>query len=120
MAPVFKKKGPIEICDNSRGILLEDHSGKALKGIIKSCIDPAYESHMPQSQFGAVRGRGTDMASHIVRSAIDAAKLLHLSLFVLFVDLVKAFDKIIRQLVYGWGPVRPPDAVAQLLQARRI
>ena len=48
------------------------------------------------------------------KSAIDAAKLLRLSLFVLFVDLVKAFDKIIRLIVYGWGPTKPPDAVEQL------
>ena len=54
------------------------------------------------------------MASHLIRSAIDVAKLHNLSVFVLFVDLVKAFDKVVRQLIYGWGPERPADAVAHL------
>ena len=54
------------------------------------------------------------MASHLIRSAAAAAAMLRLSVFVLFVDLVKAFDKVIRQLVYGWGEVKPDDLVAYL------
>eukprot|EP00973_Karenia_brevis_P062247 8658418-Karenia_brevis.AAC.1 len=38
-----------------------------------------------------------------------------MSIFILFVDLVKAFDKVIRQLVYGWGDARPDDPVAFLI-----
>ena len=56
------------------------------------------------------------MASHIVRTTIDVAILLRQSFFVLVVDIVKVFDKIIRQPVYGWGPNRPVDAIAQLCQ----
>ena len=56
------------------------------------------------------------MASHIARTAIDVAILLRLSLFVFFVDVVKAFGKNFRQLVYGWGPNRPVHAVAELCQ----
>ena len=40
--------------------------------------------------------------------------LLNLSFFILFVDLVKAFDKVIRQLVMGWGRNKPTDTVAYL------
>eukprot|EP00973_Karenia_brevis_P082525 11438684-Karenia_brevis.AAC.1 len=49
------------------------------------------------------------MASHVIRSAIAAASMLRLCIFVLFVDLVKAFDKIIRQLVCGWSDTNPCD-----------
>ena len=41
--------------------------------------------------------------------------MLGISIFVLFVDLVKAFDKIIRQVVYGWGDCRPGDPAAYLI-----
>ena len=114
MAPVYKKKGDPRVCDNSRGILLADHSGKALTGLVKRAIDPPYEAGVPRAQCGAVPGRGTEEAAHVVRTIIDWAKLRKLCLVVLFIDLVKAFDKVVRQLVMGWGPEPPPDPVAEL------
>ena len=56
------------------------------------------------------------VASQGAHNAECGARVSTISTFVLFVDLVKAFDRIIRQLVFGWGPVRPVDAVAQLCQ----
>ncbi len=88
MVDVFKKKGDASDCNINRGILL---------------------AHMLATHFGAVKHRGTDMATHLIRSAIDTAKLLELRVSVLFVDLVKAFDKVIRQLVFGWGSSKPED-----------
>ena len=108
---VYKKKGAAEECDNSRGILLADHSGKALTGMVKEAIDPVYNRHQPLNQHAAPV-KGTDIATHVIKSAISAANMLHMSIFVLFVDLVKAFDKIIRQLVYGWGEEKPDNPVA--------
>ena len=40
---------------------------------------------------------------HIITSGASIAHLMHLSIFILFVDLTKAFDRIIRQLVMGWS-----------------
>jgi hypothetical protein len=110
-----RKKGPTTICDNSRGILLADHSGKGLTALIKNKLDPDYTANIPSNQYGAVALKGTDFASHVVRSAISHASRVGASILVLFLDLVKAFDKAIRQLVYGWGPVVPPDPVAELV-----
>ena len=101
MQNVYKKKGDPMITDSSRGILLADHSGKALAGMVKEKIDPEYVVKMPSTQFGAVPKRGTDQASHIVRSAADAAAMWNFSIVVLFLDLVKAFDRVIRELVFG-------------------
>ena len=118
LVPVYKKKDAAEDCDNSHGILLADHSGKALAGIVKEAIDPAYQIHVPATQFGAVRRRGTNVASHPIRSAIDVTKLHNLSVFVLFVDLVKAFDKVVRQLV--WFSIEDLDtAVAPKTSGRQ-
>ena len=49
-----------------------------------------------------------------MKSAIAASVMLEVSIFVLFVDLVKAFDKVIRQIVYGWGDGKPDDPKAFL------
>ena len=66
---------------------------------------------MPECQNGAVRGRGTDFAGHVIRSLLDLAALASLSVFVLFVDLVKAFDRVIREIVFGF-----PDGVTDPLE----
>lgn len=84
MQDVYKKKGDPMITDSSRGILFADHAGKGLIGMVKEKIDPAYEKMMPATQFGAVSKRGTDQASHIVRSAADAAAMRNFNIVVFF------------------------------------
>ena len=115
----YKKKRDPMVADSSRGILLADHAGKALTGMIKEKIDPVYDERMPETQFGAVAKRGTDQASHIVRTAADAATMWNYSIVVLFLDLVKAFDRVIRGLVFGWGP-NPPTAKTPFLRPRGV
>ena len=104
----YEGKGDPAECDNSRTILLADHAGKGLACQVKDKVEPEYGANVPDNQYGAVAGRGTDFASHIISSAIAAASLSQWSIFILFVDLVKAFDRVIRQIAYGWGP-NPSD-----------
>ena len=99
---VFKNNGSREECDASRGILLSDHSRKSLCKDLYDNIMPLYESRMPRDQFGAVSGRSTDFATHIVRSLFDNCHSAALSFFILFVDLAKAFDRIVREIVFGF------------------
>ena len=44
---------------------------------------------------------GTALASHLLRSFLDYTRLAGLSAFVLFIDLSKAFDRVIRELAMG-------------------
>ena len=106
---IYKQKGDPRNCDDHRGILLADHAGKGLTGIIKDALDPALNQNLPADQYGGVSERGTDFATHLVVSATAVAQLLNLSVFVLFVDLTKAFDRIVRQLVMGWGDIPPTE-----------
>ena len=57
---------------------------------------------MPSSQHGCVKNKSTDLANHLVRTMIDHAAMHGLSVFVLFVDLEKAFDRVVRELVLGF------------------
>ena len=57
---------------------------------------------MPESQCGGVAEGGTDYAHHTITTCIDYAKIMSLSIFVLFLDLEKAFDRVIREIVFGW------------------
>ena len=116
MVNVWKRKDDPADCDNHRGILLADHASKAFAGQLKMYVDPVYNVRIPVDQFGATAGRGTDFAHHILRSFIDRANKLGHSFFILFLDLVKAFDRIIRELVFGWPPDVPEDRVQYLVE----
>ena len=80
---MYKKKGAPE-CNSYRGILLADHSGKALTGQVKAAIDPAYVASIPRTQYGAVPQLGTDFASHVIRLIISTATARGHSVMVLF------------------------------------
>ena len=72
---IFKGKGSRSECDMSRGILLSDHLSKGFCNLLATHINPAYNANMPTEQFGATVGRGTDVATHIVRSFIEMCPL---------------------------------------------
>lgn len=101
---VYKRKGNAYECDSPRGILLADHMAKSLCNIPNWHVQGPYEANMQKDQFGGIAGRSTDFASHVVRLFVDWCRITKMSFFVLFVDLVKAFDRIIREIVLGWPP----------------
>ena len=79
------------------------HCGKPLCKMLAAAIAPQYNSAMPDTQFGATALRGADFATHILVTFMDICRRKK-SFFVLFVDLVKAFDRVIRELVFGIPP----------------
>ena len=102
IADLYKQKGDPQLCSNSRGLLVSDHLAKGYIGQLKDNVDEQYCRNMPESQFGAVKNGGTDYAHHLVLTSIDYARLAAQSIFILFLDLEKAYDRIIRELVIGW------------------
>ena len=99
---IFKRKGSAADCDSWRGILVSDHAGKVLSSLLYENIEEKYQRFVGSSQFGGVPAMGTALASHVLRSMMDLARLRHWSIFVLFIDLTKAYDRLIRELVIGW------------------
>ena len=116
MQNVYKNKGPMQDCDESRGIVLEDHAAKGLKQILGAILNDPYQQNMPEAQHGAVAGRGTDYAAHLVHCFMAYCAAQRKSCFVWFVDLVKAFDRAIREIVMGWpsGVDDPSQYLASL------
>jgi len=57
---------------------------------------------MPSTQLGVVSGGGTDYPHHLLLSALDYAAMLSISIFILLVGLIKAFDRVLRELVFGF------------------
>ena len=49
---MYEKKGAKDECDSSRGILLSDHSGKALCDQLASSLKPTYTRNKPKTNTG--------------------------------------------------------------------
>ena len=58
------------------------------------------------SQRGGLNRTGSDFASHTIRQVMIATKARSWSSAVLFVDLVTAFDSVIREIIMG-GKMAP-------------
>ena len=100
LCELFKKGDSLE-CDNYRGLLVSDHLSKPFVHLIDDHVEPYYDAHMPTTQCGATKLRGTDIANHFVRTILDLAALRGLSVAVLYVDLTKAFDTTVREQMMG-------------------
>ena len=80
------------------------HCGKPLCKMLAAAIAPRYNSAMPDTQFGATALREADFATHILVTFMEICRKRKKSFIGLFVDLVTAFDRVIRELVFGIPP----------------
>ena len=94
------KKGDLTMCDNWRGISLLDVAGKLLGRIVQERLQCIAESVLPDSQCGFRRGRGCSDMIFVARQLVEKAREHNSLLFVLFVDLKKAFDSVPRDALW--------------------
>ena len=83
-------------------MLLNDHLAKGLCDIIDEIVRDTYNRNVPPDEYGATSKRSTDFATHAVRTVLQLCRAMSLSYMVLFIDLVKAFDCVIREVVLGF------------------
>ena len=102
MANIFKKQNSPQICDGWRGIFINSHVGNILAGLLYDALESSFVKLVGSTQIGGAPGVGMAPATHVVRIFLDVARLKNMSVMVLFVDLSKAFDYLIRELVLGW------------------
>eukprot|EP00973_Karenia_brevis_P047668 6616394-Karenia_brevis.AAC.1 len=98
----WKSKGAAKDCNNSRGLLLADHALKVLTGLLQDAADKPYREYVGPDQHGCTKSHGTEFAIHVTRAFTDWCKMMGKSFFILFVDLTKAFDLAIREILFGW------------------
>ena len=114
MLELYKQKGAITECSNYRGLLIGDHIAKCIISLLQDSITPKYCEAMLAEQMGGVPSGGTEYASHLIRSVIDYAAMKSLSVFILFVDLEKAYDRVIREILFGFGSMSAQEQLRHL------
>ena len=90
------KKGNLQSCDNWRGISLLDVAGKVFARIVQDRLQVIAESILPDSQCGFRKSRGCVDMIFAARQLVEKAREHDESLFILFVDLKKAYDSVPR------------------------
>ena len=99
IAHLYKNKGDRACCDNHRGISLLCIAGKIFARLILNRLIKHTENIglIPESQCGFRPQRSTDDMIYAVRQLQEKCKLQNQDLYLLFIDLTKAFDTVNRE-----------------------
>ena len=89
---LYKGKGDALDRDNYRGLKLTEQAMKILERIVDGLIRQVV--YIDDSQFGFVPGRGTTDAIFVVRQLQEKYLVVNKRLYMAFVDLEKAFDRV--------------------------
>ena len=98
MVNVYKGKGDALTCGLYRGIKLLEHAMKVLKRVIEGRLRKIVK--IDDMQFGFMAGRSTTDAIFIVRQLQEKYLARNKELWMAFVDLEKAFDRVPREVVW--------------------
>ena len=95
---LYKGKGDALDRGNYRGLKLTEQAMKVIERIADSLIRQVVT--IDESQFGFVPGRGTTDAIFVVRQLQEKYLAVNSQLYMAFVDLEKAFDRVPRQVIW--------------------
>ena len=95
---LYKGKGDALDRGNYRGLKLTEQVLKILERIVDGCIRQMVS--IDDSQFGFVPGRGTTDAIFVVRQMQEKYLAANKRLYMAFVDLEKAFDRVPRKVIW--------------------
>ena len=110
-AEIFKGKGDRRSCVASRSVFLASGVGKQFHRLLRGRLLPYLEEYSPEVTC-ALRGRGVDTGSHLIRLAMEWAAGEGRSSAVIFFDLTAAYYMVLRELAIG---ACSDEAVARLL-----
>ena len=97
---IYKGKGSRNDLNNYRGIFLLEVGGKIMARVIVNRLIPIVEREIDEWQFGFRSGRGTQHAICIIRKIQEEARYRNQDVYVIFIDLEKAFDSVPRNVLW--------------------
>jgi hypothetical protein len=112
MTAIYKGKGDAMECGSYRGIKLLEHAMKVMEHILLTRL--RQQTGIDDMQFGFRPGRGTTDAIFIVRQLQEKYLAKKKDLWLAFVDLEKAFDRVPREVV--WWALRHEGVSEGLIQ----
>ena len=96
---ILPKKGNLRLTKNYRGICLLDVASKVISVVIADRCQSVLKQHGIDEQNGFLKKKGCLDASFALKLALQTRKEFNLNTWVVFVDLVKAFDTVNRDML---------------------
>ena len=97
LVPIFKGKGELLNPNSYRGIKLLEHAFKLYEKILDGRLREVVD--IDKMQYGFMPGRGTVNAVFVLRRLTEKFRAKNKKLFSVFVDLEKAFDRVLREVI---------------------
>ena len=121
MVTLYKNKGDRSDCNNYRGISLLSVAGKAFARVLLKRLQVVAERVYPESQCGFRAGRSTIDMAFSLKLIQEKCIEQQMPLFVVFLDLTKAFDTVNREGLFQiLEKVGCPPKLLALTQAFHI
>ena len=115
---ILPKKGDLSLPGNYRGIMLLEAAYKIVTILLLNRLRPIAEKLDHEQQCGFRPGRGCNDAIFTIKMAMKKRKEHSQETWILFLDLVKAFDRVPRELLWELlVKFGVPDKLVRLLKA---
>ena len=114
---IYKRKGDRSECGNYRGISLLATAGKILARILNNRLKTLSERILPETQAGFRPSRSTTDMIFTLRQLQEKCREQHQPLYLAFIDLSKAFDRVSRELLWDFlAQYGCPDKFIRILR----
>ena len=97
IVPIFKGKGDVMSCRSYRGVKLLEYAMKIVERVLERQIRAL--ANLNEMQFGFMPGKGTVDAIFMVRRIQEEYQKKDKKLYMCFVDMEKAFDRVPRKVM---------------------
>ena len=98
LIPIFTGKGDVRLCGNYRSIKLLEHGIKVIERIFERNLWKVVK--LDEMKMGFMPSRGTTNAIFITRQLMKKYEMIGRNLYMVFVDLEKAFDCVPREVIW--------------------
>ena len=98
---ILPKKGDLSLPGNYRGIMMLEVAQKIISNIVRARLGGICADLDHESQCGFRPERGTADATFSLKMALKKRREHSLETWVLFIDFVKAFDRVPRELLWS-------------------
>eukprot|EP00438_Fugacium_kawagutii_P014861 Skav220137 [mRNA] locus=scaffold1320:42612:47876:- [translate_table: standard] len=118
LAIAWKQKGPQNVRESFRSLLVSSHVGKTLHRALRQHQNHLYRGWMQNQQLGGRAKTPVSLASHLTRAYHRVQLNRSRSVGIVFLDLRKAFYRVIRPLAVGGSMT--DEQIAQVAARLRL